>query len=81
MTDEERLRLARVLEKVRVIHSKTITLESSYNSLINIVSTNCEIDEKTPYEDDLKTMQEENTRTKSSLSGDVIPTLVNRINS
>jgi len=81
MSDEERLRLARVLEKVRVVHSKIITLESSWNSLINIVSTNCVIDDNTPYEDDLKNMQQENSRSKSSLSGDVIPTLVNRINS
>ena len=81
MTDEERIRLSNVLERVRIIHGKSMTLESSFNNLINVTTKNCVIDDKTPYEDDINNMSTENTRSKSSFSRDVIPTLINRINS
>lgn len=81
MTDEERIRLSNVLERVRIIHGKSMTLESSFNNLINVTTKNCVIDDKTPYEDDINNMSTENARSKSSFSRDVIPTLINRINS
>lgn len=81
MSDQDRIELMRVLERVRIVYSKSLNLETSMSSMISNMKYNITFDDKSPYEDDLNNMKDEVTKANAALSGDVIPNLINRINS
>ncbi len=81
MSDEEKYRLRLVLYHVSIIRNKTVALESSLNKIYDKINANCLIDDENPKERQLDDISNDVTDSVSTYNNQVIPSLINRINS